>query len=134
MKETVTLGLVIMLFGCAAPQRTQPPARVAAKREIELAPRAAVETAVLDVAVHKLRLSRNLNSRGKPPCTSQADAQSLLRRNLHLVHSPSACAFAEHKGFFLFSGLGSAKPDDGLFEAGFAVKKGTAEIYRWDKE
>ena len=54
--------------------------------------------------------------------------------HMALAVSPSTRRFAYHKGFFLFSRLDSAKPDDGNFRSGLAVKKGTRDIYRWEEE
>jgi len=51
--------------------------------------------------------------------------------NIAVIQTPRACA--EYKGYFWFSRLNTAEPDDQTFRAGFAVKKGTGDIYRWEE-
>lgn len=130
MREIVGVVLVLALYGCT--KATAPPPRVSQPaHQTKLATRAEIDTAVLDAVVGRLKIERTVPN--GPVCETQAQAQVLLLHNLHLVHSPSSSPFAEHKGYFLFSGIGSELPDDGSFETGFAVKRGTSEIYGWRK-
>ena len=50
--------------------------------------------------------------------------------NIAVIQTPRVCA--EYRGFFWFSSLDTAGKDDETFKSGFAVKKGTGEIYRWE--
>lgn len=84
---------------------------------------------VLDNAIDRLALVKQ----------TKAQTRSIDRAVLHLwktiniaaVRTPRACA--EYKGFFWFSRLDTAKPDDQTFRSGFAVKKGTGDIFRWEE-
>ena len=62
-------------------------------------------------------------------CENMGDAAALLWRSINIAGSDPAAA--EYRGFFVFSRLDWAKKDDGSFRSGFAVRKGTGEIYRW---
>ena len=131
MKCILTICLLASLCGCAAPEKTPPPV-IRAKREPQLAARSQVGVAVLDAAVESLNDGRAVP--GARPCETQAEAQLLIRGNLHLIRGPNRSPFAEHKGYFLFAGLTTEEPDDGSFRSGYAVKKGTAKIYFWHRK
>jgi hypothetical protein len=76
-----------------------------------------------------MRLVRN--AKKEPPTNTMAEAQRLVLRNINIAAGgPRACV--EYKGWFMISRLDWAKADDGSFKSGFAVKKGTTEIHRWE--
>jgi len=76
-----------------------------------------------------MRLARNVQK--ESPANTMAEAQRLIWGNINIaVGGPRACV--EYEGWFMISRLDWAKPDDGSFNSGFAVKKGTTEIHRWE--
>lgn len=83
---------------------------------------------VLDTTIARLALVKQ----------TKAQTRSIDRAVLHLwesiniavIQTPRACA--EFKGYFWFSRLDTAGPDDQTFRSGFAVKRGTGDIYRWE--
>jgi hypothetical protein len=68
---------------------------------------------------------------GQQPCNSIEAAQRLLWGNINIA-ATARRSCTEHGGWYFFSRLDWAKPDDGTFGSGFAVKKGTTEIHRWE--
>ncbi|MBN2579446.1 MAG: hypothetical protein JXB10_10675 [Pirellulales bacterium] len=66
--------------------------------------------------------------KNEAPANSMEEAQRLLWRHINIALGGSR-ACVEYKGWFLISRLDWAKPDDGSFKSGFAVKKGTTEIH-----
>lgn len=57
------------------------------------------------------------------------EAAALISHNVSMSCPPSKCF--EYDGMFYFSGGTSAKPIDD-FSSGFAVRKGSNAIYRWE--
>jgi len=95
-------------------------------RPVELTPEIEATCAT---AISKMRLVRN--AKKEPPTNTMAEAQRLVWRNINIAAGgPRACV--EYKGWFMISRLDWAKADDGSFKSGFAVKKGTTEIHRWE--
>jgi hypothetical protein len=82
----------------------------------------------LDAVLPALRLERKMEK----ACETVEDARALLWRSINIA-TGSTRACTEYKGFFWFSRLDWAKQDDRTFKSGFAVKKGTGEIYRWEE-
>jgi hypothetical protein len=80
----------------------------------------------LDAALPALKLERRMQK----PCETVEEARVLLWRSINIA-TGSTRACTEYKGFFWFSRLDWARQDDRSFRSGFAVKKGTGEIYRW---
>ena len=75
------------------------------------------------------RMKRVATSADERPVNTMSDAQRLLWRSFSTAHAGWVCV--EYEGYFMVSRFGD-KPDDGSFSSGFAVKKGTTEIYRWE--
>jgi hypothetical protein len=81
----------------------------------------------LDAAIDKLTLAKQAKAQ-----TRRIDhAATHLSRSINyaVIMTPRACT--EYKGYFWFSRLDSAGKDDESFRSGFAVEKGTGNIYRW---
>jgi hypothetical protein len=66
-------------------------------------------------------------------CETIEDARALLWESINIATGVQR-ACTEYKGFFWFSRLDRAKRDDRSFASGFAVKKGTGEIYQWKQD
>ena len=67
------------------------------------------------------------------PVHSMEDARALIFSGVisfSMANSPHACI--EYDGWFFISKFGAKEVDDGSFQSGIAVKKGTADIYRWE--
>jgi hypothetical protein len=73
-----------------------------------------------------------LQKRTDTRCESIEDAAALLWRSINIAGSNPAAA--EYREFLAFSRLDSAKKDDQSFRSGFAVRKGTGDIYRWEDQ
>jgi hypothetical protein len=80
-----------------------------------------------DAALKRMTLLSRVE--GKAPRDSIEAARRLIWRSVNIA---TAGACVEYRGWYFFSGLNSARPDDGRFKSGLAVKKGTAEIHRWE--
>lgn len=65
------------------------------------------------------------------PCQTVEEARTLIMKNVNIANPQYKRRPNEYGGSFFFSGMDKATQDDGLFSSGIAVKKGTAEIYRW---
>jgi len=88
-------------------------------------------TAERQQQLQKVIAGMKLEFRREGKCETIEDARALLWRSISIASvGPRVCT--ECNGFFLFSFLDWAKPDDRTFKSGFAVKKGTAEIYSWE--
>jgi hypothetical protein len=131
MKIITIISLAALLCGCSTATETSPVVKKI-KPEEALAVRTEVGNAILDTVVESLDEGRSFT--GAKPCQTQGEAQLLIKGNLHLIRSPQRCPFAEHKGYFLFAGLTTEKPDDGLFKTGYAVKKGSTTIHSWERK
>jgi hypothetical protein len=81
----------------------------------------------LDISLTALKLERKMEN----ACATVEDARALIWRSIN-IPTGSTRACTEYKGFFWFSRLDWAGQDDRTFKSGFAVKKGTGEIYRWE--
>ena len=87
------------------------------------------QKANLDAALNRMRLVRRRDS----PSQTIEDASALVWGSISIAAGfERACT--EYKGFFWFSSLNSAEQDDRSFSSGLAVKKGTGEIYSWEKD
>ena len=82
----------------------------------------------LDAALSAAKLERKMEK----ACETIEDARALLWRSINIA-TGSTRACTEYKGFFWFSRLDWARHDDRTFKSGFAVKKGSGEIYRWEE-
>lgn len=63
--------------------------------------------------------------------TTIEDAAALLAKRIAMAAPPSKCF--EYEGMFYFSGGTSATPVDD-FNSGFAVRKGSTAIFRWEPD
>jgi len=84
---------------------------------------------VLDDAMGRLALVKQTKAQ-----TRTIDAALLYlweTVNIAVIQTHRTCT--EYKGYFWFSRLDTANPDDQTFRSGFAVKKGTGDIYRWEE-
>jgi len=84
---------------------------------------------VLDATIDRLALEKQTKAQTRS--IDQAVVYLWKTINIAVIQTPRACA--EYKGYFWFSRLDTAGPDDQTFRSGFAVKKGTGDIYRWDE-
>ncbi len=82
----------------------------------------------MDGALPDLKLEGKLEK----ACETVEDAGELLWRSINIA-TGSTRTCTDYKGYFWFSRLDWARQDDRTFKSGFAVKKGTGEIYRWDE-
>ena len=82
----------------------------------------------MDTALSALQLVR----RTETVCDTVEQARTLLLRSINIA-AGNMRACTEYKSFFWFSRLDWAKEDDRTFKSGFAVKKGTGEIYQWEE-
>jgi len=77
--------------------------------------------------------SMTLEFQSEKGCASIEEARALLWRSISIAGGGTR-ACTEYKGLFWFSRLDWARQDDRSFKSGWAVKKGTGEIYRWEEE
>jgi hypothetical protein len=85
---------------------------------------------VLDVSANRMVLEKQTKAE-----TRSIDSAVLflwVTINIAVIQTPRACT--EYKGYFWFSRLDTAGPDDKSFRSGIAVKKGTGDIYRWEEQ
>ena len=87
-----------------------------------------VQTQTLDRASENLKLVKQVKAQTRT--IDQAVLYLWKNINIAVIQAPRVCA--EYRGFFWFSRLDTAGKDDETFKSGFAVKKGTGEIYRWE--
>lgn len=161
MKKTIAILASVGLAGAAWSDQSSA-ITTNAHPELERAGFAYVQPSreqqkTMDAALPALKLERKM---GKA-CETIEDARALLWRSINIAgvsgatgtsaSSSSALALieaarrgevaeqlrrscTEYKGFFWFSRLDWAREDDRTFKSGFAVKKGTGEIYRWEEK
>ena len=131
MRMIVTLSAVSLLCGCAAaPEKPQAAFRTVPVEQSVPTVYVREDAATLDAAAAGMK--HVVTRPQAKPCSTRDEAGVLLRSSIHIPHRPSSCAFVEHNGFLMFSTLCSTEPDDGSFSSGYAVKKGTSEIYSWN--
>jgi hypothetical protein len=81
----------------------------------------------LDLAVASMTFEKKTDAK----CDNIEAAAALLWRSISIAASVPAAA--DYRGFIVFSRLDWAKMDDQSFKSGFAVRKGTGEMYRWEE-
>ncbi len=87
----------------------------------------------LDAALIKMKLM----SRENGMCNTIEEAIALLHHSISIVivrkstGGINTWACTEYKDLFWFSGLGGQSADDHSFSHGWAVRRGTGEIYHW---
>ena len=79
--------------------------------------------------IPRLKVARTVPNH--KPCESLEAAKALIWRHISMAAPPGRCT--EYEGWYLFSGGDRSTVDDGTFRSGLAVKKGTAEIHRWEQ-
>jgi hypothetical protein len=84
---------------------------------------------VLDATIDRLALDKQTKAQTRS--IDRAILYLWKTINIAVIQTPRACA--EYKGFFWFSRLDTAGPDDQTFRSGIAVRKGTGNIYRWEE-
>jgi len=82
----------------------------------------------LDAAISAMKRE----SKVEKAAGTMEEAAALLWPTLSIPGGMRVCT--EYKGFFWISRLDWAREDDGSFKSGYAVKKGTGEIYRWQDD
>lgn len=86
------------------------------------------QTKTLDAVIGKMRLEKQTNNQ----IQNIDQAITYLWQTINIAITPSPRVCTDYRNFFWFSRLDSAGKDDQTFKSGFAVKKGTGEIYRWE--
>lgn len=86
------------------------------------------QTKTLDAALGRMRLEKQTKNQARN--IDQAIAYLWQTISIAITSSPRICT--DYRNFFWFSRLDLAGKDDQTFKSGFAVKKGTGEIYRWE--
>jgi len=82
-------------------------------------------------AIKKMKIAKTVA--GEKPVQTMEEAQQLIWASIGIAVGVGPRACLEYEGWFMISRLNWGNPDDGSFKSGFAVKKGTAEIYQWNE-
>ena len=84
---------------------------------------------VLDVTIDRMAVEKQMKAQTRS--IDQAVVYLWKTINIAVIQTPRACA--EYKGYFWFSRLDTAGPDDQSFRSGIAVRRGTGNIFRWEE-
>ncbi len=133
MKEIVTVLSLVLTAGVAFAGETANlgtnVTSVLAAHGLRYVTLSETQQNVIDSAVNRLALVKQTKAQTRS--IDRAVLYLWKTINIAVIETPRACA--EHKGYFWFSRLDTAGPDDQTFRSGFAVKKGTGDIYRWEE-
>lgn len=132
MKTILTiLMLASVVFNTHAQETDAPKTNevaVLTSRGFRLVIPSQAQTQTLDRASENLKLVKQAKAQTRR--IDQAVVYLWENINIAVITTPRVCT--EYRGFFWFSRLDTAAKDDETFKSGFAVKKGTGEIYRWE--
>ena len=127
MKILSAVLIAICVLASAHAEQTR--SAVLAARGINYADVTAEQAMTLDAALADLKLQKQVKAQARTP----DQAVALLWGSINIAVSPTSRACTKYKGYFWFSRLDTAGPDDQTFRSGFAVKVGTGDIYRWEE-
>lgn len=82
----------------------------------------------IDIAYKKLQIVR----RTKSQVRNIDQATAYIFRMINFTVTTRVCT--EYRNFFWFSRLDRAGLDDQTFKSGFAIRRGTGDIYRWEEK
>ena len=128
MKILSAILIAICVLASAHAEQTK--STVLAARGINYADVTAEQATTLDAALTELKLQKQIKAQTRTP----DHAAALLWESINIAVSPTSRACTKYKGYFWFSRLDTAGPDDQTYKSGFAVKIGTGEIYRWEEK
>jgi len=132
MKAILTMWILTVMAGMALAEKDSISSNTTAvltSRNFRYVAASDAQTKTLDDAMGRLVLMKQTKAQ-----TRTIDAALLYlwgTVNIAVIQTPRTCT--EYKGYFWFSRLDTANPDDQTFRSGFAVKKGTGDIYRWEE-